>query len=298
MPRPSSGKVKKRRSRPLSRGQILVTTIQIALVAVIGIVGGQAMFGMLWPGETAAKDSLQSDVGSLPQMPVALPAEGTWVLGDSPLSLGVEIVGTSDLAERMLVPPEVNLPSTGLETAFDPVLSSITRTCRDVETIGEYTAYTLNQPRMKLRLFSTTQRGHEHLVGGYLAYPRGPEAWTLVIGTLNLMNGLKVEEQHLLPMTSLSGSIGTRVAPDGTLQCEVVEVYGGLAESLRSWQNAGWAVERSSERELLCTQGTRQVHVHVQQDPSESLRCILLLMSTDALLDIEDQDLWTERASS
>jgi len=285
-----------------SKGQAVLLAMQIVLVAGVGIAAGQSLLSMLRPVPRAHEGPAPDDEASLPPMPAALPAEGTWTLGDSPLSLGVEIVESDELAERMAVPP----PETPQTAATSPLIdaflfSSIQSACKVNEAIGGYAVYELDQPRMKLRLFSTGSADRERLVGGYLAYPREPGSWTLVVGTAGRPEVTGSERAHLLPLTDSAGSVGARVGRDGTLQCEIVEACGDLAGLWQRWRDAGWMISRSPEEAgrdfFSCIRGARQVQVHVHRNPNEGGRWVLFLVDTHSLLDIEGVNLWTERAS-
>ena len=285
----------------MSRSQGLLAAIQVVLVCGIGLVGGQALFAMLGPTKDINR-SANNEPCSLPQMPVALPAEGMWSFGDSPVCLGVEIVDSSGLSERMAIPPQRCMPGPGVSSPLDgALLSSVKRVCQQVETIGEFTAYTLTQPRLRLRVFSKGSGNNEQFAGGYLAYPRETETWTLVVGAPTPKAVPTSDQTHLLPLTDLTGSIGIRRAQDGTAQCEVIEAFGDMENLLNFWRSAGWKITSASEsdghRTLVCSRKGKHIQVQVRQDSPESLRHVLLVIDTSVLLDLEEESLWTERAS-
>ncbi|NLS97910.1 MAG: hypothetical protein GXX96_37705 [Planctomycetaceae bacterium] len=276
--------------------------VQVVLVAVVGLVGGQALCSMLRPPSDVSQRPSATAARVLPPMPAALPAEGRWILGNTPLSLGVEVVASDELAERMAVPPAGTLKSETVDFGDSSIFSSIKRICRNVEAIGEFNSYTLSQPRMRLRLFSAGIADRERLVSVYLAYPRGPEAWTLVVGTLCATATTPSGTLHLLPMTDLTSPLATRTGLDGALQCEVIELHGDLENAISAWRGLGWTVKRSgrgtSHEVLFCTCHDRQIQAHVCRQSGQDSRSLLLLVDLATLLDIETNQLWKEGASS
>jgi len=228
----------------------------------------------------------------VPPMPVALPADGAWTLGDSPLALGVEVVSTAALADRMAQPPCASLTTTEAnQTDIADLLPAIQASCVVGEAPGGFTVYSLTQPRMKLRLFSVRAESGEKLAGGYLAYPRGADAWTLLVGTLKATEHAGPDRTSLLPLTVAACSIARRVGTQGRTQCEVVKFSGNLEDLRRHWERCGWTVAElptaAKATVLSCNRGAAEVRVHVQSAADGDRPGSLLLIDPAVLLDNE-----------
>jgi hypothetical protein len=301
--KPSSNVPTSRPRQPLLTARRVLTAIQIILICGVGIAVGQTCLSMLHSSPDGVRAAGPQEVSSLPPMPVAFPAAGTWVVDNSPLALGIEVIATDRLAERMAVPPR-GMSQNGAAggSCDDCSLASIRTACQVSHAPNGYTVYSLDQPRMKLRLFSTGCGTGERLLGGYLAYPRERGRWTLVVGTCKGGDPQPARQPHLLPLTARARSIAARIGGKGELQCEVIELRGDLEDLCRHWRDCGWRVasERSGDGQssLSCSKGNAHVYLRMRHETGAAGRCILLAVAADALLDTENHNSQTERASS
>ncbi len=162
---------------------------------------------------------------------------------------------------------------------------------------GEVAVYGCDLPSVRIRAFVRETASGSALLGGHLAYPRGPGQWTLTTVVPQGQDHAVGGSLHsLLPLPDDARRIGSRYGDDGCLQCDLVLVRTPLETLVRGWSGLGWRVERlagphGEGRTFLCSQGRELVQVSVSSGP-EPDEVLLILTSLPDLSGGGDSDIF------
>ena len=75
---------------------------------------------------------------------------------------------------------------------------------------------------------------------------------------------------------------------DGTLQCEIVQLHGGLGQASLAWQQAGWKVNalpvaKTDPNSFQLTRGSEIVQVHILAAPGTPSDYVLFVRSPQVI---------------
>jgi len=266
-------------------GRILL----IVLLIWAGISTGGALKTLF--SSEAAKVPQVTENDTFPQLP-AVTIEilrGRWEVTGMPVSIELLQADASQVDAILLQAPASNEIPFSVANDLSVMINQFKSRMAVLATDQDIRVYGMDEPSARVRMYFRNGDGTDHLLGGNVAVPRGNGNWMVVMLRGCVPQSQTVDNQAFLTtLPTGSQRVAARRNADGTLQCEIVRLHGGLEQTSMAWQQAGWTVNAlpvvaTDPNSFQLTRGSEIVQVHVLAAPGTPSEYVLFVRSPQVI---------------
>ncbi|QDT49205.1 hypothetical protein Pan258_32520 [Symmachiella dynata] len=266
-------------------GRILL----IVLLIWAGITTGGALKTLFSSEAAQAPQVVEND--AFPQMPAVTieMLRGRWEVTGMPVSIELLQTDESRVDAILTQAPADNEIPFSVANDLSVMINQFKSRMAVLATDQDVRVYGMDEPSARVRMYCRNGGGTDHLLGGNVAVPRGDGNWMVVMLRGCVPQALTVDHQEFLTtLPNGSQRVAARRNADGTLQCEIVQLNGGLEQASLAWQQAGWKVNalpvaKTDPNSFQLTRGSEIVQVHVLAAPGTPSDYVLFVRSPQVI---------------